>query len=98
MWKDTLQNHGELASLSWCLYKKYAGDEGYGPIVQDLKYDKTFKIGVKKAKTEEISGRSKTVYSTVFDQWETRRYKIRYSPWEYETLLPYWIFFLKAGF
>lgn len=37
-----------LASLFWCLCRKYVGDEGYGQLVQDLTYDKTFKIGAKR--------------------------------------------------
>lgn len=41
-----------LASLLRCLYKKYAGDEGYGKFVQGLKYDKTFEIGVKRRQRE----------------------------------------------
>lgn len=41
-----------LASLFWCLYKKKAGDEGYSKFVQDFKYDKTFKIGVKRRQRE----------------------------------------------
>lgn len=41
-----------LASPSWFLYKNYPGDEGYGPIVQDFKYHKTFCIWIKRSQRQ----------------------------------------------